>query len=72
MPAAAGTTAPTPWQFDGTALLYGELAKAQVLEPTGRITRMFANGQSLSAQFAVDVITGASPTGRCPRERCRR
>jgi hypothetical protein len=66
MPAAAETTAPTPWQFDGTALLYGELAKAQVLEPTGRITRMFANGHSLSAQFAVDVITGASPTGEMP------
>ena len=35
-------------------------------EPTARITRKFAGGQSLSAQFGFDVITGASPSGALP------
>lgn len=76
MPAAA-QPAPAPpvltppaanptWQFDGSALLYGEQNRAKVFEPTGRITRFFASGQSLSAQFALDAMTGASPTGALP------
>jgi hypothetical protein len=59
--------APTPhWQFDGSGLLYGEQSRARVVEPVARITRMFADGQALSAQFAVDAMTGASPTGALP------
>jgi len=53
-------------QFDATALLYGERNRANVAEPTARIARRFADGQSLSAQFGFDVITGASPSGASP------
>ncbi|HXO21373.1 MAG TPA: DUF3570 domain-containing protein, partial [Thermoanaerobaculia bacterium] len=35
-------------------------------EPIVRATRLFADGQSLSAQLGIDVITGASPSGALP------
>lgn len=54
------------WQFDASGLLYGETQRAQVVEPTARITRLFADGQRLSASLGLDVITGASPTGALP------
>jgi hypothetical protein len=54
------------YQFDASGLLYGEAGRAKVVEPTARITRLFDGGASLGAQFALDVITGASPTGARP------
>lgn len=54
------------WQFDGAALLYGEEGRAKVIEPQARITRLFQDGQTLSATLGLDVITGASPTGAVP------
>ena len=66
MPAMAQAESGATTQFDATALLYGERNRADVAEPTARITRRFADGQSLSAQFGFDVITGASPSGACP------
>lgn len=53
-------------QLDITTLLYGEQSRAQVVEPLVRVTRLYTDGQSLSAQFGLDVITGASPTGALP------
>jgi hypothetical protein len=72
--AAAGTpaaaTAQTPGQastsYELTGLYYAEAQRTSVIEPVGRITRLFADGQSLSAQFALDVMSGASPTGANP------
>jgi hypothetical protein len=66
MPAMARAESGAVTQFDATALLYGERNRANVTEPTARITRRFADGQSLSAQFGFDVITGASPSGASP------
>ena len=66
MPAMAQAETGATTQFDATALLYGERNRANVAEPTARITRRFADGQSLSAQFGFDVITGASPSGALP------
>lgn len=66
MPAVARAEAGATTQVDATALFYGERSRANVAEPTARITRRFANGQSLSAQFGFDVITGASPSGASP------
>lgn len=66
MPAIARSEPGAVTQFDATALLYGERNRANVAEPTARITRRFADGQSLSAQFGFDVITGASPSGASP------
>ena len=57
----AGTT-----QVDASLLYYGEVARARVTEPMIRITRLAANGQRLSAQLGIDVITGASPSGALP------
>lgn len=65
-PAAAQSSGGST-QFDATALLYGEAHRANVVEPTARITRLFADGQSLSAQLGLDVMTGSSPTGALPR-----
>jgi uncharacterized protein DUF3570 len=67
---ASGTTARADplakWQFDGSGLLYGELTRTNVVEPTARITRLFSGGQTLSAAFGIDVVTGATPTGGIP------
>lgn len=70
---AQDTTAVAPppeglqrWQLDGAALLYGEKGRAKIIEPQARITRLFADGQTFSATFGLDIITGASPTGAAP------
>lgn len=66
LPAMAQAESGAATQFDATALLYGEQNRTNVAEPTARITRRFADGQSLSAQLGFDVITGASPSGASP------
>ncbi len=53
-------------QLDASLLIYGEAGRTQVVEPTVRATRLFADGQSLSGQLAIDVITGATPSGALP------
>ncbi|HEX7077401.1 MAG TPA: DUF3570 domain-containing protein [Candidatus Eisenbacteria bacterium] len=57
---------PPRWQFDASGLIYGESQRASVVEPTAKITRLFPDGQRLSAALGIDVITGASPTGALP------
>src|SRR5512140_3290430 len=66
MPASARAQTAPAWQFDGSALVYREKGRAEVIEPVGRITRIFDGGQTLSAQFGLDAITGASPSGALP------
>lgn len=69
-PAAAHAEGAAPaWQFDGSTLVYAEKARTQIVEPVARITRLFAGGQSLSAQFALDAMSGASPSGAQPSGR---
>ena len=58
-------TAPTN-QMDITTLVYDEQTRAQVVEPLVNVTRLYPDGQSLTAQFGLDVITGASPSGALP------
>ena len=65
VPATAKAGDPTD-RVDVTSLLYGEQGRTQVIEPVVRFTHLWADGQSVSAQLAVDVITGASPTGALP------
>jgi len=52
MPAAARAQSGATMQVDASALLYGEQHRTNVAEPTARITRRFADGQSLSANSA--------------------
>lgn len=66
LPAAARAGANGTTQIDLSTLLYGEQARVNVLEPVARITRIFPNGQSISAQLGIDVISGASPSGATP------
>jgi hypothetical protein len=66
LPAVAHAEPAATWRFEGTGLLYGEAQRTQVIEPNGRLTRLFKDGSSLSAQLGIDVVTGASPTGAMP------
>jgi hypothetical protein len=63
---SAVTAAPATNQLDFTGLYYGESSRVQVYEPVVRATRLFGDGQSLSATLGIDVITGASPSGSRP------
>lgn len=53
-------------QVDVTSLLYTEQSRTSVFEPIVRYSHLLGNGQSISAQLGIDVITGASPTGQLP------
>jgi hypothetical protein len=53
-------------QIEATGLAYGEQGRTGIFEPTVRATRLFSNGQTLSAQLGIDAMTGASPTGAMP------
>src|SRR5689334_4651821 len=64
--AAAGATGDSGTQLDTSLLTYGEQGRAKVIEPTVRVSRLFQDGQTLSGQIALDVITGASPSGALP------
>jgi hypothetical protein len=66
VPAAAMAESNATHQIDYTGLYYGESGRVQVYEPIVRATRLFGDGQSLSAQLGIDVITGASPSGALP------
>ncbi|HEX3527135.1 MAG TPA: DUF3570 domain-containing protein [Thermoanaerobaculia bacterium] len=66
VPAAAAAADQPTTQIDTTTLYYGEQNRVQVVEPVVRATRLFGDGQILSAQLAVDLITGSSPTGALP------
>jgi hypothetical protein len=66
MPAAAGTDSGSSSQLDLSTLLYAEKHRTNVVEPAVRLTRTFADGQSLAAQFEFDAVTGASPSGGSP------
>ena len=64
-PAAAQAQSATD-HLDVTSLLYSEQSRTQVIEPVVRFSHLMADGQSISAQLGIDVITGASPTGALP------
>ena len=66
-PVVAHAESATPaWQFEVTGLAYAEKARTTIFEPIARITRLWADGQSLSAQVTLDAMTGASPSGAQP------
>ncbi len=64
--AARGDAAAPTWQLDTSGLYYGEKGRTQIVEPVAKITRLFAGGQTLSAQLSLDAMTGASPSGAQP------
>lgn len=65
-PALSRGEAAPQWQLEATGLYYGEQKRTTVFEPLLRVTRLFADGQSISARVGFDAITGASPTGAIP------
>jgi hypothetical protein len=66
LPAAAMADSGATNQLEYSGLFYAEQGRTQVFEPTVRATRLFGDGQSISAQLTFDVITGASPSGALP------
>lgn len=66
VPATAHAAADPTLRIEASGLFYAEAQRTTIGEPIARITRLFANGQTLSAQFALDVMTGSSPTGANP------
>lgn len=62
---AKAQSAPTD-RVDFTSLLYGEQSRTAVIEPILRFTHLLPDGQSVSAQLGIDIITGASPSGALP------
>lgn len=63
LPATAGAEPGAGTQLDVSALVYSERNRTNVVEPAVRLARTFADGQSLSAQFEFDAVSGASPSG---------
>lgn len=68
-PATGHAQSAAAWQLDASGLIYGEQNRTAVVEPSAKITRLFANGQRLSAELGIDAITGASPSGAMPSGR---
>ena len=66
VPATAKADSDPTDHIDVTSLLYGEQSRTQVIEPVVRYAHLLSDGQSISAQLGIDVITGASPTGGLP------
>jgi hypothetical protein len=66
IPASAQAQSAPSDRIDVTSLLYGEQGRTEVVEPVVRFTHLLPDGQSVSAQLAFDVITGASPSGALP------
>ncbi len=69
LPVRAHAQESAPWQFEGSALLYSERERASVVEPVARITRLFPDGQRVTARLGFDAMTGASPSGAAPSGR---
>jgi hypothetical protein len=63
--AKAAETDPSD-RIDFTTLLYGEQSRTQIFEPVVRFTHLMPDGQWVSGQLGIDVITGSSPTGALP------
>lgn len=66
VPTAAKADSDSTDHIDVTSLLYSEQSRTQVIEPIVRFAHLMPDGQSISAQLGIDVITGASPSGALP------
>jgi len=66
LPATAKAQSDPANQIDATSLFYTEQGRTQIVEPVIKFTHLFPDAQSISAQFGIDVMTGASPTGAVP------
>jgi len=66
IPGSAKADSDATDRIDVTSLLYGEQGRTQVIEPFVRFSHILPDGQSISAQLGIDVITGSSPTGALP------
>jgi hypothetical protein len=65
--ATAGAKAESgDWSFDSGLLYYSETDRVKATEPTLIAERDLGDGDSLSARFVVDALTGATPTGAMP------
>ncbi len=51
------------WSADTALAYYHEDGRIQAVEPVVELSKVYANGQSLSFNVAYDALSGASPNG---------
>jgi hypothetical protein len=54
------------WSLDSALAYYHEDGRIHAIEPVVDVAKVFANGQSISANFTYDALAGASPNGALP------
>lgn len=69
VPSNARAGAGDRWNIETATLIYGEKGGTTIFEPIFRVSRLYSNGQRLSAKLGFDTMTGASATGAMPSTR---
>jgi hypothetical protein len=54
------------WSVNSALAYYHEDGRIHAIEPVVDVAKVFANGQSVSANFTYDALAGASPNGALP------
>ncbi len=54
------------WSINSALAYYHEDGRIHAIEPIVDVAKVFANGQSISANFVYDALAGASPNGALP------
>jgi hypothetical protein len=54
------------WSLNSALAYYHEDGRIHAIEPVVDVAKVFANGQSISANFTYDALAGASPNGALP------
>ena len=54
------------WSVDSALAYYHENGRVQAIEPVVDVSKVFADGQSLSLNATFDALSGASPNGALP------
>lgn len=63
-PAASGLL--EDWSVDSALAYYHENGRVQAVEPVVNVSKVFADGESLSFNATFDALSGASPNGALP------
>ncbi|HEX3913285.1 MAG TPA: DUF3570 domain-containing protein [Steroidobacteraceae bacterium] len=64
--APAGSGLLEDWSVDSALAYYHEDGRVQAIEPVVNVSKIFADGQSLSFNATFDALSGASPNGALP------
>ena len=64
--APAGSGLLEDWSVDSALAYYHENGRVQAIEPVVDVSKVFADGESLSLNATFDALSGASPNGALP------